>query len=305
MFAAHRAAYLEYHQQVIAVAIDIYNLEAEAYGACVAASTPDAIPAIHQPLLKSIEEGINLKPFDPERDGRIAMVLSVAKRLKQEFPGADVRLPVGRPLFDRLQPARDQRSVPRCGVVSRSVGQVAHATGREPGCAVPCGSEGRTGRGIFRVGCRSADPFAQAVPRVGNARSASRVGDRFGMCRASRALHLGRKYVPGLGRLAIDRHELSRMQRGNQPGGIRRASIAYASAREGPHQSRPRAWWPCHDPQRIYRAIDHVLEITAGRDNCVMGTGAMPLETPPSNIRLIPRISRLITHRRAFSPPHA
>ena len=39
MFAAHRAAYLEYHQQVIAVAIDIYNLEAEAYGARVAAST--------------------------------------------------------------------------------------------------------------------------------------------------------------------------------------------------------------------------------------------------------------------------
>ena len=48
MFAAHRAAYLEYRQQVIAVAIDIYNLEAEAYGAKVAASTPDAIPAIHR-----------------------------------------------------------------------------------------------------------------------------------------------------------------------------------------------------------------------------------------------------------------
>ena len=39
MFAAHRAAYLEYRQQVIAVAIDIYNLEAEAYGAKVEAST--------------------------------------------------------------------------------------------------------------------------------------------------------------------------------------------------------------------------------------------------------------------------
>jgi uroporphyrinogen-III decarboxylase len=43
----------------------------------------------------------------------------------------------------------------------------------------------------------------------------------------------------------------------------------------------------CHDPQRIYRAIDYVLEIAGGRPNCVMGTGAMPLETPPGNIRLI------------------
>ena len=91
------AAYLEYHQQVIAVAIDIYNLEAEAYGATVAASTPDAIPAIRQPLLSSIEEGLRLQPFDPQRDGRIAMMLSVGQRLKREFPDADVRLPVGGP----------------------------------------------------------------------------------------------------------------------------------------------------------------------------------------------------------------
>ena len=81
LFEGHRRAYLEYRQQVIAVAIDIYNLEAEAYGAKVAASTPDAIPAIHQPLLSSIEEGIHLPPFDPGRDGRIAMMLSVGRRL--------------------------------------------------------------------------------------------------------------------------------------------------------------------------------------------------------------------------------
>jgi uroporphyrinogen-III decarboxylase len=43
----------------------------------------------------------------------------------------------------------------------------------------------------------------------------------------------------------------------------------------------------CHDPERIYRAIDHVLEIVGERTNCLMGTGALPLETPPDNIRLI------------------
>jgi hypothetical protein len=43
----------------------------------------------------------------------------------------------------------------------------------------------------------------------------------------------------------------------------------------------------CRDPARIHRAIDRVLEITGGRPNCMMGTGAMPLETPPENVRLI------------------
>jgi hypothetical protein len=43
----------------------------------------------------------------------------------------------------------------------------------------------------------------------------------------------------------------------------------------------------CDDPKRLYRGIDRVLEIAAGRANCVMGTGALPYETPPENIRLI------------------
>jgi hypothetical protein len=43
----------------------------------------------------------------------------------------------------------------------------------------------------------------------------------------------------------------------------------------------------CREPERIYRGIDRVLEIVGGRTQCVMGTGAMPLETPPENVRLI------------------
>ena len=51
LYQAHRGAYLEYHHQPIAVGIDIYNLEAEAYGAKVEQMDGDAIPAVHQPLL--------------------------------------------------------------------------------------------------------------------------------------------------------------------------------------------------------------------------------------------------------------
>ena len=65
LFQAHRGAYLEYRHQPIAVGIDIYNLEAEAYGAKVELAEGDAIPAIHQPLLTSLEDGLALKPFNP------------------------------------------------------------------------------------------------------------------------------------------------------------------------------------------------------------------------------------------------
>lgn len=97
LYAAHRGAYLHYHHQVIAVGIDIYNLEAEAYGAKVEEPDDDAIPAIHQTLLSSLEEGLALKAFDAKHDGRIAMVIGVGQRLKREFPEADVRIPVAGP----------------------------------------------------------------------------------------------------------------------------------------------------------------------------------------------------------------
>src|SRR5512134_3965338 len=89
MFEGHRRAYLKYRHQVIAVGIDIYNLEAEAYGATVENTGDHGIPAVHAPILDTAAAGRKLAPFDPERDGRIAMVLVVGRRLKAEFPEAD------------------------------------------------------------------------------------------------------------------------------------------------------------------------------------------------------------------------
>ena len=43
----------------------------------------------------------------------------------------------------------------------------------------------------------------------------------------------------------------------------------------------------CREPERIYRGIDRVLEIVGDYTNCVMGTGALPFETPIENMRLI------------------
>jgi len=41
------------------------------------------------------------------------------------------------------------------------------------------------------------------------------------------------------------------------------------------------------DRQAIRQEVDRILAIAAGHPNCLMGTGCLPLETPPDNIRFI------------------
>ena len=89
MFAGHKAAWLAYRHTPIVTGIDIYNLEAEAYGARIERPGGDGIPAIFQPLLGSLDEGLEIAPFDAARDGRLAMVIDVARRLKDALPEAD------------------------------------------------------------------------------------------------------------------------------------------------------------------------------------------------------------------------
>ncbi len=69
---AHRKAYEIYHHSPIVVGIDIYNVEAEAYGCTVERPHGNGIPAVTTGILNSIEEAHALKPFDPEVAGRSA-----------------------------------------------------------------------------------------------------------------------------------------------------------------------------------------------------------------------------------------
>jgi uroporphyrinogen decarboxylase len=286
MFAAHRAAYLEYRQQVISVAIDIYNLEAEAYGAKVSASTPDAIPAIHQPLLSSVEEGIRLKPFDPQRDGRIAMMLAVGQHLKREFPEADVRLPVGGPfsiafnlrginslcLDAALEPEKLAQLLMRLAenqaVLCRAVAQAGLDVAFFESAAAPPILSPRQFHELEMPALRrvleiAADCVGHPVPCISGGNTYPVLDD---------ILSTGTNY------LACNVET-------NQAAFVERVS------RTHPHVKIRVNLDPgvvaCHDPQRIHRAIDYVLQIVGPRTNCVMGTGAMPLETPPENIRLI------------------
>jgi len=94
---AHIEAYRLYQHRPIVVGIDIYNLEAEAYGAVVGTATGNAIPAICEHPCSSVAKLLSLEPFDPKTAGQIPMVIEAAKRILDNCPDADVRIPLSGP----------------------------------------------------------------------------------------------------------------------------------------------------------------------------------------------------------------
>ncbi|NPU95809.1 MAG: hypothetical protein HPY51_01160 [Candidatus Omnitrophica bacterium] len=286
LFAGHRAAYLEYRHQTIAVGIDIYNLEAEAYGATIQVPGANGIPAIHQPLLSSLEEGLTLPPFDPARDGRIAMVIGVGQRLKREFPEADVRIPVAGPFSIAFN--------------LRGINHLCEDVALAPEA---------TAAFLWRLAENQAG-FCRAVAQAG-------LDLAFFESAASPPMLSPRQFheieLPALRRILeiaseCVGHPVPCIMGGNTypilddllstgTGYVvcnvetnQRAFVESASRTHPSVKIRVNldpGVVACQEPERIYRAVDTILGITAGRPNCLMGTGALPLETPPVNIRLI------------------
>ncbi len=94
---AHNTAYKLYGHTPIVVGIDIYNIEAEAYGCIVERPGGNGIPAITNGIFSSIKESLSIKPFNPKTDGRIMTIIGAGKKLATDFPDADVRIPVSGP----------------------------------------------------------------------------------------------------------------------------------------------------------------------------------------------------------------
>jgi uroporphyrinogen decarboxylase len=286
LFLAHRGAYLEYRHQPIAVGIDIYNLEAEAYGAQVELPGDDAVPAIHKPLITSAEDGLALSPFDPERHGRIAMVIGVGRRLKREFPEADVRIPVAGP-FSIAFNLRGINGL--CEYVAERPEATAKLLWRlAENQAVLCRAVAAAGLDVAFFESAAAPPMlsprqfrevelpplrrilAIAAESVGHAVPCIMGGNTYPIL--SELLSTGTSYL------------VSNVET-NQ-----RAFVETVS-RTHPHVKVRVNMNPgivaCPEPERIYREIDRVLAFAGGRPNCLLGTGALPLETPPENIKLI------------------
>ncbi len=286
MFEGHRRAYLEYHHQVIAVGIDIYNLEAEAYGAVVKDPGGDGIPAIHQPLLQTPEEGIALKPFDPERDGRIGMVIGVGQRLKAEFPEADVRIPVAGPFSIAFNlrgiTALCEDAITRPEETARMLMRLAENQG------VFC-------RAIAGAGLDVAFFESAAAPPILSPRAFREVElpalKRMLRVAADRVGHpvpciMGGNTYPILEEiLSTGTNYLVCNVETDQAAFVEQATRTHPQVKI--RVNLDPAVVACLEPARIYRGIDRVLKIVGDRSTCLMGTGAMPYETPVENVRLI------------------
>lgn len=94
LFAAHAAAFRTYRHRPVTVGIDIYNVEAEAYGARISRPSGAGVPAVEGPLCASPGELLALPPLSPDRFGRFPLLLAAGARLAQTFPEADIRLPL-------------------------------------------------------------------------------------------------------------------------------------------------------------------------------------------------------------------
>ncbi len=107
---AHAEAFRIYRHSPVVIGIDIYNLEAEAYGAILNQPQGNGIPAISEHLVSSTGDIKYLPVINPENCGRLPMVIATGRKLSEMFPDADVRIPVSGPFslaanltgFDRL-----------------------------------------------------------------------------------------------------------------------------------------------------------------------------------------------------------
>lgn len=286
MFEGHRRAYLEYRHQVIAVGIDIYNLEAEAYGAKVMPCSGNDIPGIHEPLWASLDDGLNQAPFDPEQDGRIAMVLRVGQRLRREFPDADVRIPVAGP----FSIAFNLRGI--CSLCEDAM-ERPEATARmllrlAEHQAVFCRAVARAGLDVAFFESAAAPPILSplqfrelVLPAL--KRAIAVAGECVG--HAVPCIMGGNTFPIVADLLSTGTGFLVCNVETDQAAFVDRVSQTHPHVRI--RVNLDAGVVACPDVQRIYQAIDRILEIVGGRGNCVMGTGALPLETPVENVRRI------------------
>ena len=286
LFEAHRRAYLAYRHEVIVVGIDIYNLEAEAYGASLAEVRGDAIPAVHEPILRSAMEGAEIPPFDPAREGRIAMVIHAGQRLKREFPDADVRIPVAGPFsiaFNlrginglcedaALEPESTAALLMRlaenqAGFCRAVAGAGLDIAFFESAAAPPILSPGLFRElelpALRRMMAIAQDCVGHPVPCVLGGNTYPVLED---------LLSTGTRYLV----CNVETDQASFVDR-----------VAQTHPQVRVRVNLDPVVVAGRNVEKLLRGIDRVLEIAGSRTNCVMGTGALPLETPPENIRLI------------------
>jgi len=290
MFQAHAAAYRLYRHRPIVVGIDIYNLEAEAYGGVIRRPQGDGIPAVTEPLFRSVRELCQMPLFDPDSAGRIAMAIGVGSRLAREFPEADVRIPIGGPMaiasslmgFEPLlcellvDPDHGAAAllhladgqVGFCRAIQRAGLDIAFF---ESAACPPLLSPAMFRRlelpALKRLLGRCAEVLGHPVPCIIG-------GDTTPILDAM--LETGTGYVV----CPIETDQEAFLRKVWDRTDVRvRVNIWHMLMARGTRQE-------------IRGDVERVFRLTAGRPNVCLGTGALPYETPPENVLFVKELCR-------------
>jgi uroporphyrinogen-III decarboxylase len=286
IFEGHKAAWLAYRHTPIVVGIDIYNLEAEAYGAEVTAPGEDGIPAIHKPLFRSLDDALKVAPFDVARDGRLAMIIDVGRRLKAALPEADVRIPIAGPFsiaFNLL-----------------GIGALCEQAALEPEAVSTwlktlASNQGAFARAIIAAGLDVAFFESAAAPPLLSPRQFRTVELPALKSILELAASIAGHAVPCImgGNTVLILDEILSTGTGYVVCNVETDQRKFVDRLCASHRhvnvriNMDPGIVACSDDARIRREVDRILEIASGRPNCLMGTGCLPLETPPGNIRMI------------------
>ena len=286
MFEGHKRAFLEYKHAPIVVGVDIYNLEAEAYGASVHKPAGNGIPAVTVPLCNSIDEALTLKPYDPQTDGRLAMVIEVGKRLAKALPEADVKIPVSGPFsiaFNLrgitnlcmdvatrpddvarflMQLSENQAAFCRA-IVDAGLDTAFFESAASPPMLSPKHFRNIELPALKRVMEIASEITGHPVPCIMGGDTVTILDDILSTGTGFVVCNVETDQKTFIAR-AGSTHPHVKVRVNMDPGIV-----------------------ACDDPQRIYAEIDRILSIASTHPNCLMGTGCLPYETPPENIRMI------------------
>ncbi len=97
LVAAHATAHRLYHHSPVVVGIDVYNVEAEAYGSILGDAGDTAIPSVERNACADVGEILDLAQPDATRDARLPMILEAARRLTDRCTGSEVVIPLNGP----------------------------------------------------------------------------------------------------------------------------------------------------------------------------------------------------------------
>lgn len=289
-YQAHAEAYRRYRHSPVVVSIDIYNLEAEAYGAAIARPQGNGIPAVVEPLCRSAEELGRLPAFDPQSAGRIPMVLSAARRLADEFPEADVRLPMAGPMSIASNLMGVEALLLELATDPRAVAEaLLHLVGAQLEFA----------RSIVRAGLDAAFFESAAAPPLLSPRmfrevelpalktimqeTAKIVGHPVPcVMGGDTAPILDALLETGTGYLInpIETDQKAFMREVWDRTEVRvRVNAAPRIMAQGTREE-------------LRAEVERIAAIAAGRDNTCFGTSALPYETPPENVDYVQELCR-------------